>query len=374
MTRSRRRGDRDDPELDRTAWLAELDQGDDDADEEDWARTLRRRRARDPGEQAPPEPPPRAPDSSLLNMESDRGAQLPDWEVDWGTQDPLARPTREPEPDWSGRSIEAEAPLAWRVDPQAGMRSWADPPAQDPAAIYGELQARAAAAADPDWSSWPAAEPHRPAQPDAWPPEEPPQSWEPSDRSWIWPAEELAPATGTWEPEPPAWPEEPAWRPPAPPEPYEQVGTPPWTAPAPGDALATRAWTPEPAPPRTAEPEAASYPFRTEQEPPVPLGAAGQEPAGGDWTPRGVAGAYTPGGAPAVPAPERYGGGATRMDPGGLHEQVDGGRGGRRARQTEGRRRSWPRVVAILSWIVLLMVVCWFYVFPWLERVLPSNF
>jgi hypothetical protein len=30
--------------------------------------------------------------------------------------------------------------------------------------------------------------------------------------------------------------------------------------------------------------------------------------------------------------------------------------------------------VAVISWIVLLMVVCWFYVFPWLERVLPENF
>jgi hypothetical protein len=37
-------------------------------------------------------------------------------------------------------------------------------------------------------------------------------------------------------------------------------------------------------------------------------------------------------------------------------------------------RSSWPRVVALISWIVLLMVVCWFYVFPWLERILPENF
>jgi hypothetical protein len=36
--------------------------------------------------------------------------------------------------------------------------------------------------------------------------------------------------------------------------------------------------------------------------------------------------------------------------------------------------RAWPRVVAVISWIVLVMVVCWFYVFPWLERVLPENF
>jgi hypothetical protein len=36
--------------------------------------------------------------------------------------------------------------------------------------------------------------------------------------------------------------------------------------------------------------------------------------------------------------------------------------------------RAWPRVVAVISWIVLVMVLCWYYVFPWLERVLPENF
>jgi hypothetical protein len=40
----------------------------------------------------------------------------------------------------------------------------------------------------------------------------------------------------------------------------------------------------------------------------------------------------------------------------------------------ERRARTWPRIVAVVSWIVLVMVVCWFYVFPWLERVLPENF
>jgi hypothetical protein len=46
----------------------------------------------------------------------------------------------------------------------------------------------------------------------------------------------------------------------------------------------------------------------------------------------------------------------------------------RRNRQGERRARAWPRIVAVISWIVLVMVVCWFYVFPWLERVLPENF
>jgi hypothetical protein len=40
----------------------------------------------------------------------------------------------------------------------------------------------------------------------------------------------------------------------------------------------------------------------------------------------------------------------------------------------ERRARAWPRIVAVISWIVLVMVVCWFYVFPWLERVLPESF
>jgi hypothetical protein len=40
----------------------------------------------------------------------------------------------------------------------------------------------------------------------------------------------------------------------------------------------------------------------------------------------------------------------------------------------ERQARAWPRIVAIISWIVLVMVVCWFYVFPWLERVLPESF
>ncbi|HSO55080.1 MAG TPA: hypothetical protein VL330_20620, partial [Actinomycetes bacterium] len=54
---------------------------------------------------------------------------------------------------------------------------------------------------------------------------------------------------------------------------------------------------------------------------------------------------------------------------------IDTGKG-RRKRPAAGERqaRAWPRVVAVISWIVLLMVLCWYYVFPWLERVLPENF
>ncbi|HSK36974.1 MAG TPA: hypothetical protein VLA80_09575, partial [Actinomycetota bacterium] len=52
-----RRGDQD-PELDNTAWLAELEreaaQAGDDEDEEDWASTLRGRRSPGPPPPAPP--------------------------------------------------------------------------------------------------------------------------------------------------------------------------------------------------------------------------------------------------------------------------------------------------------------------------------
>jgi hypothetical protein len=60
---------------------------------------------------------------------------------------------------------------------------------------------------------------------------------------------------------------------------------------------------------------------------------------------------------------------------------VHGGRGNRagEARLLEdgdhvSHRARWPRVVALISWIILLMVLCWFYVFPWLEKILPENF
>jgi len=55
---------------------------------------------------------------------------------------------------------------------------------------------------------------------------------------------------------------------------------------------------------------------------------------------------------------------------------------GRRLRQLEGRsqgrrvRRSrrWPFRIAVAAWVVLFAVVCWLYVFPWLEGILPENF
>jgi hypothetical protein len=53
---------------------------------------------------------------------------------------------------------------------------------------------------------------------------------------------------------------------------------------------------------------------------------------------------------------------------------IDTGKGRRNRQDGERQARAWPRVVAVISWIVLVMVLCWYYVFPWLERVLPENF
>ena len=60
--------------------------------------------------------------------------------------------------------------------------------------------------------------------------------------------------------------------------------------------------------------------------------------------------------------------GRSRSAPAGRSE-------GRRVRQRDSRvRRRWPLRVAILAWVVLFAVVCWLYIFPWLEGVLPENF
>jgi hypothetical protein len=53
---------------------------------------------------------------------------------------------------------------------------------------------------------------------------------------------------------------------------------------------------------------------------------------------------------------------------------VDTGKARRNRPGGERQATAWPRVVAVISWIVLVMVLCWYYVFPWLERVLPENF
>ena len=547
-----RRGDQD-PELDNTAWLEELEREaarTDDDDEEDWASTLRGRRSATPPPAAPPPQPP--PDPGWDGPTGHRGetpgptgwsadprpddtvaASDPDWSWRPPPGDAFGEPARaDPDPGWDryGEAArldpaadafgdpgqDAGAGAGWDGSP-ADAQNWSDPESgddpreadafgvatsADPAggwrsagvetptgawdpvepvgrepdypALFGELYRRSAAQQDPIWEApfdqpLPEQGPPDPPAP-AWPFEETTQSWEPSDRSFIWPSDELPstqgewdqPGSASWLDEPQAaapaepdqtavWPgpgsrswEEPApeqapesrsqlWAdqpsagngvaPPAPPlgpQPTAaggstprtgpptapQAGPPPddWASAIPtdvpaarraADPSATRAWRPDEA---EAEPGVPLHP-RSRRTPATPEAPSGGVPSGGP----GLAG--PPGtslGAPAGPASRgrrpsarEAPGGTTdpgsaatrpRTGPRAAREAADeletarrtappDAAAGRRNRPAgERRARAWPRVVAIISWIVLLMVLCWYYVFPWLERVLPENF
>jgi hypothetical protein len=487
-----RRGDQD-PELDNTAWLAELEQeaamADRGDEEEDWASTLRSRRAAAPPPHDPPPaaasepswlPPPDPeppPDHRFLGMEPE-GPGPSSWDLDPTPQDPPypapPPPTPAAEPDWSsswrpqdrsgygygedgpptpaagsgyaepapegapgprGDAFEdrpredgfGDRPYAgaepdWRaappdpgtgewepagVDTPTGAWSTPEPVGREPdyPALFGELYRRSAGQQDPIWEAPPAAEPlPEPGQPDppsaTWPFEETTQTWEPSDRSFIWPADELPSTSTEWErpswddpappaPPPPAQPyaapdpleQTSAWSPPEPSAPGRFAPEPPPEASgwSPGEA-ATAAWTPAagngmpppqatpppadwaaaiptdvPAARRVADPSAAARVWRrdaaVEAEPAVPLGSDLWDDT--DWDDADAVG--------ATPDPA----GARRRRPAAS----------RRVRQPDDRpSRAWPRIVAIVSWIVLVMVFCWYYVFPWLERILPENF
>jgi hypothetical protein len=368
-----RRGRHDeDPELEQTAWLAELEQAGDEEVDEEWARTLRGRR-RQPGPGDPPLPPlaaapdppppprtdppppprtaPPAPDFSMLGMETDSRPAAAEWDVDWGTQDPMVRPTSEPEPDWQSWGLDADGPLAWRAGQPAGGWSPDPPPVERPA---GDRAVHPGADPELPWATGSAGMvPGSSTDLSGWPFEETAHGWEPSDRSWIWPAEELPPITGSWEPEPSGGLGQPAAADPGP-APWEEP-SPSWDATPPPVPAAEPAWM-EPEPPPPARPAAPAGPL-------PPQGAASPWAAEPVVPTRPAAGAASAAAAAWQEPPEPMG----MADPPMAGE-------GRRVRHPEERRRSWPRVVAIISWIVLLMVVCWFYVFPWLERVLPENF
>jgi hypothetical protein len=498
-----RRGDQD-PELDNTAWLAELEraaatQADDD-DEDDWASTLRGRRspnppASDPGwvpSNPPPSPPPDhrhldpdpaaagpaygpgdgstyglgggseygSGDDSAYGPEGGSaygpGSGLGDrssvWSAAPSTSDPMPPPPSPmppppepipappdpipappdpmptppdpiPGPDWSWRpqATDGDGEPATHLDPDAtgfgeprrdpgaggdwggvtgdpgdggwrpagvdaptGTWSPAEPVGREPdyPALFGELYRRSAAQQDPIWEDAPdhPLPEHGPPDPPptVWPFEETTQSWEPSDRSFIWPADELPstsaewdqPTPGTWldDPQPPTastpapppiaetgpplapLPSAPARPPPAP-----AAGPPPadWAAAIPADVPAARR-APDPAATRMWRPE--------EAEPGVPLGEASwpEEGRGPGTRPPGTRAAR----ADAIPADE----------PGEVRRAAPAKAVRTRPAGGERRPRAWPRIVAVISWIVLVMVVCWFYVFPWLERVLPENF
>ena len=373
-----------------------------------------------------------------------------------------------PDPAYPAASDPAypDAPLAGRES--SYPTGYPEPPPSEPPvgrepdypALFGELYRRSAGQQDPIWEAPPPVKPlpeGGSAEPvtGSWPFEETTQSWEPSDRSFIWPSDELPSAPAEWEqprpapwdepaPEPPsrygpadpgpdqtaAWPApapDPAPRPSpwvgrtgtgngVPPQPTGPVGPPPddWAAAIPTDV---------PAAERAADPASATRAWRTDDfEPGVPLGP-GTTPPGGHPGPGAAAppgggaaartsrlrGGLDPGtaGGPAAGATEAWAGpgalagaagtrggygapaGATGTRPSGRDatfgydtgagaddEPGDIRRQGSAGRRPAGERqaRAWPRIVAIVSWIVLVMVVCWFYVFPWLERVLPENF
>jgi hypothetical protein len=244
----------------------------------------------------------------------------------------------------------------WRpAGPDAATGAWspAEPVGREPdyPALFGELNRRSAAQREALWDSAPAPAPAQepyddPGSPDppapTWPFEDTTGTWEPSDRSFIWPAEELPAAPSEWEPSTPSWLDEPTAQPPA-----WQAGSAGTATPAPPPvppddwAAGIQSGVP-PAAPAGRVGDAAARQWRPDEavygEPAVPLGANGT--------------------APPRPSAERV----QMAEPADQWESY------------ERPRSSWPKVVALVSWIVLLMVVCWFYVFPWLEQVLPENF
>jgi hypothetical protein len=409
----RARGRRDqDADLDNTAWLEELERAaaeqDQDPDEEEWASKLRRRRSQGPEPLPPdpparaPEPPPRAPvahdlspypplgsepdapppppsrpapdparepDHRPLGMEPDTRRHGGDWDAGWdtGSSAPAGAAadwtTRDPSPDTTGDSGTgwpawepegAREPDWYPAGPDAATGAWspAEPVDREPdyPALFGELNRRNAAQREALWDSAPAPaqEPYEdPGSPDppapTWPFEESTGTWEPSDRSFIWPAEELPATSSEWEPSTPSWLDEPTAQPPPTWQAAPAGTASPTPPPLPPDdwAAGIQSGVP-PAPPVGRPGDAATRQWRPDQagyaEPAVPLGANGMAP------PRPSA--------DRVQMPEP----ADQWEP------------------YERPRSSWPKVVAIVSWIVLLMVVCWFYVFPWLEQVLPENF
>ena len=464
--RARGRRGGQDPELDSTAWLAELEReaaqaGDEDEDD-DWASTLRGRRNPGPapptpappatGQRgwapqppvppgaepawAPPDPPPAAPrDDAMYHGAEPAGGGSGAWSADPAPQDPSPAP----DPDWSSWRQPAADPFepprgpgpagpaaqgsgqdwggsrgsggdqGWQsagVDTPTGAWSPGEPVGREPdyPVLFGELYRRRTSEQDSLWEPPPAAEPlPDPGQPDppsgGWPFEETTGTWEPSDRSFIWPADELPSTQSEWDqPAPQSWLDDPG-----PTQASAPDQTAAWPAPSPHD------WAdPEPAPRPSpwagqagagngASPAGAAMPL----SPTGPLGPAPAGPPPADWAaaiPTDIPAARRaadPGAATRAWRPDE----AVEAEPGvplGAGTAADRTRVAwpapmldeepeamRRTASSEGRRkrpagerqaRAWPRIVAIISWIVLVMVVCWFYVFPWLERVLPENF
>jgi hypothetical protein len=269
--------------------------------------------------------------------------------ADWAARDP-SPPAPGPGSDWPSWEPEGVGEPEWRpAGPDAATGAWspAEPVGREPdyPALFGELNRRSAAQREALWDSppAPAQEPYEdPGSPEppapAWPFDDTTGTWEPSDRSFIWPAEEAPATSSEWEPSTPSWLDEPTTQPPT------------WQA-APADAAPPAAPDDWAAGIQSGVPPAAS-----------PAGRAG-DAAARHW--RQDETVYAE---PAVPLD------ANGMAPPRSAERIQMAEPADHWELYERPRARWPKVVAVVSWIVLLMVVCWFYVFPWLERVLPENF
>jgi hypothetical protein len=301
-------------------------------------------------------------------------------------------------PQPAGYEAPYEAPRAtWEPGLQAQPQGLSDQQFGSPAPWETE---------DPGFGAPPAAEP----QPwdtasesehwgGKWPFEETTQSWEPDDRSWLWPTQEAPSNTGSWEADPSAWQGQPG------------QGQATSTPAGPGGLGSTTAWAPGETTgqmygyPGTGEQPAHGDPaYGYNPAGPDPQGSglgASAAPAGsGPWTDGSTRAWYEAEAPPSEPTSMLEGddeqvvrlGRAADDDPMGLGRMDESRAQAARSMRTEearrvqpsadysaawqdrGGRSSWPRVVALISWIILLMVVCWFYVFPWLERILPENF
>jgi hypothetical protein len=163
-----------------------------------------------------------------------------------------------------------------------------------------------------------------------------------------------------WAPSPPAPPQEPpvtggAWG-----GPWEQPRGPqePWEAPPPEAPVSWQAPQPGGWPTPQPQPRPARAPRYFGEPPPVP-GAHGT----GGWSGQAVA-------APAA-WPELPG----RAAPPAMPGRVTPSRASRHSRRAAAdRSQVWRKRAVIAGAYLVAMVLCWFYVFPWLENVLPAEF
>jgi hypothetical protein len=366
-----------------------------------------------PAPASPPPPPPRA-------RSTDPGATA--WA--WDQQAPPAEPGyragtyQAPPAAWDPGVPSYQRPPA--ADPQPSRPSWeVDDPASGAAPPAAEPQPWDTAAGSEQWSG-------------NWPFEETTQSWEANDESWRWPTQEVPSSTGSWDVDPAAWGDR--WgsgqgQPAAPggstagdyqaggyqassdPRPvpngypaadsfaaangYSTNGYPGPTEVAgygrtgPGGSSGPT----EAGPPQAAGPAAAGYgAAATDSAAPAPQAWSAEARSAwyGEEAPRGYQQPSSSTEFPGVlegdeqvvrlgrSADEPDGGGWGTADSSRIHPGRSTRTGEARRFQPAGEHRpthpSWPRVVALISWIILLMVVCWFYVFPWLEQILPENF